>query len=122
MRYIIDRMKYIFDFGIVVALVLCIAIRFFVNESSWMVIIQYIGVGIAYSDLLMNSLKTVNQDAKKFKKILRLGCIGFAVYIFLAIFGAFGIIKCLAGSKAMDIITLLTLLFSLPQKLYLKLL
>lgn len=119
--YIINEMKYIFDLGTAIALIILIAIRFFSDEGSWMVVIQYIGLGIAYADLSVSSL-LVTVKTKKLKKILITVIVGMIIFIIAAILGSLGIVEGLADQRAMDIITLGTLLISLPQKLYLKLL
>lgn len=119
--YITSKMKYIFDLGTAIALLIFITIRVFSNEDPWMVVIQYIGLGIAYADLSMNFLLT-GKNTKGFKKILIAVILGMIIYIIIAILGSLSIIEPLADQRAMDIITLSTLFFSLPQKLYLKLL
>lgn len=119
--YITSKMKYIFDLGTATALLIFITIRVFSNEDPWMVVIQYIGLGIAYADLSMNFLLT-GKNTKGFKKILIAVILGMIIYIIIAILGSLSIIEPLADQRAMDIITLSTLFFSLPQKLYLKLL
>ena len=43
-------------------------------------------------------------------------------YISLAIVGSLNLVNWLCGSKAMDVVTLLTLLVSLPQNLYITIL
>ena len=115
--YIISKMKYILDIGICIALIIFIIVRLVVNESSWMVGIQYISLGIAYIDLSMEFL-LVTKKTKKFKKVLLVVIIGMTIYILIAILGSLQIF--LTTPKAMDVITLSTLLLSLPQKLYLS--
>lgn len=117
--YIISKMKYILDIGICIALIIFIIVRLVVNESSWMVGIQYISLGIAYIDLSMEFL-LVTKKTKKFKKVLLVVIIGMTIYILIAILGSLQIVEFLTIPKAMDVITLSTLLLSLPQKLYLS--
>lgn len=117
--YIISKMKYILDIGICIALIIFIIVRLVVNESSWMVGIQYISLGIAYIDLSMEFL-LVTKKTKKFKKVLLVVIIGMTIYILIAILGSLQIVEFLTTPKAMDVITLSTLLLSLPQKLYLS--
>lgn len=114
-------MKYLFDLGTVIALSVLIGIRLFSDEGSWMVVIQYIGLGIAYADLSVNSLLMTTKN-RKFKKTLITVIIGMIIFIIVAILGSLGKVGWLFDQKAMDVITLGTLLISLPQKLYLKLL
>lgn len=117
--YIISKMKYILDIGICIALIIFIIVSLVVNESSWMVGIQYISLGIAYIDLSMEFL-LVTKKTKKFKKVLLVVIIGMTIYILIAILGSLQIVEFLTTPKAMDVITLSTLLLSLPQKLYLS--
>ena len=107
--YIISKMKYILDIGICIALIIFIIVRLVVNESSWMV-----GIDLSMEFLL------VTKKTKKFKKVLLVVIIGMTIYILIAILGSLQIVEFLTTPKAMDVITLSTLLLSLPQKLYLS--
>lgn len=114
-------MKYIFDLCIFIALVILIGIRFWSDAGSWMVVIQYIGFGIAYADMFVNIL-LVTKETKNFKKVLIILLAGMLTVVAVALLGCLRIVEFLATQKAMDIITLGTLLISLPEKLYLELL
>lgn len=114
-------MRYILNLGTIFALILLILIRIFSNEGGWMVGIQYIGLGIAYLDLFSNILGTTKK-IKIFKKVLGIMILFMLICIIIAILGSLQIVGILAEQKAMDIVTLITLLLSLPQKLYLRLL
>ncbi|MCM1234237.1 MAG: hypothetical protein NC489_29385 [Ruminococcus flavefaciens] len=117
----IENMKYIFDLCIFIALVILMGIRFWKDSGSWMVVIQYIGFGIAYADMFVNVL-LVKKESKNFKKVLMILLAGMLIVVAVALLGCLRIVGFLATQKAMDIITLGTLLISLPEKLYLELL
>lgn len=114
-------MKYIMDIGIVVTLVILIVIRLVVDEGPWMVGIQYIGLMIAIIDLTYNVLSIMKQS-RHFKKFLIISLVIIIFSIVPSILGSLGLVKTFADTKAMDIISLITLMISLPQNFYLKLL
>ena len=114
-------MEYILDLGKVFTLIILIGLRLILKDGSWMVAIQYVGLGVAYADLVQGIL-TVTLKTKIFKKVLAMIILGMLIYIVVALLGSFRIVESLTSSKTLDVVTLGTLLISLPQKLYLNLL
>ena len=98
-----------------------IVVRILITNNSFMVSIQYIGLGIALFDLAANILYAVREN-KSFSKVLVIILILMAIYVLIAIVGCLNLVGWLSEPKAMDVITLLTLLASLPQGLYIMLL
>lgn len=117
-------MKILFDIGVSFGLLLLIIFRLInPDNTDHMIIIQYIGLGIALFDLISKSLRSIkHQSFKKFKAALAVSIILILTYVFIAILGCLKIIVCLSTPVAMDIITLLTLWLSIPQDLYIFLL
>ena len=109
-------MKYIVKTVIIVILFFLIFLRVKYDNSTALVIIQYAGLGVALGDLFVKLLK-VNHSA-------------ITIIIVLLLLVAFGIVTSLGISqmvpwlydaKAMDVISLLTLVISLPSDLYINL-
>lgn len=114
-------MKYIIDMVIVITLIILIGVRLIVNEGPWMVGIQYIGLMIAIIDLTFNVLSVMKQS-RFFKNILFTMILIMIFSIIISILGSLGLVEIFADTKAMDLVSLITLMISLPQNLYLKLL
>lgn len=114
-------MRTLLRIGTFFGLSILIVVRILVPNNSFMVSIQYLGLGIALLDLAVNILYSVREN-KSFGKILVITLILMVVYILIAIVGCLHLVEMLSESKAMDVITLLTLLASLPQDLYIMLL
>lgn len=114
-------MRTLLRIGTFFGLSILIVIRILFTDNSFMISIQYIGLGIALFDLAVSILSAVREN-KSFSKILVVILILMIIYIFIAIIGCLNLVAWFSGPKAMDVITLLTLLASLPQGFYIMLL
>lgn len=114
-------MRTLLRIGTFFGLSILIVIRILFTDNSFMISIQYIGLGIALFDLAVSILSAVREN-KSFSKVLVVILILMIIYIFIAIIGCLNLVAWFSGPKAMDVITLLTLLASLPQGFYIMLL
>ena len=114
-------MRTIIYIGTFWGLSILIVVRIFIPNNDFMTSIQYLGLGIAFLDLATNILYAV-KESKIFRKTLMMILLLMFAYISLSIVGSLNLFKWLCGSKAMDVVTLLTLLVSLPQNLYITIL
>lgn len=109
-------MKYIGKVVIIVILLLLICIRIIYDNSTALVIIQYAGLGVALIDLFLKLLK-VNRSVITI-------IIALLLLVTFGIFATLGIsqlVPWLYEAKAMDVVSLLTLMVSLPSDLYINL-
>lgn len=112
-----EFMKYIMKLVILFALIVLIGLRIFLDNSNAIVFIQYAGLGIAIFDFFGKLLR-INRSWV----VILVATIVALLLMLVAILGIAEIIPWLYDTKALDVITLLTLAISLPDELYLKLL
>lgn len=115
-----ENKKNIYDILIIAVLITLVIIRLFLrkNDCSWINAINFGGIIIAYASLYFE----IFSACKKLEKINYYTGISVFILIVLVVIEvlvAFNIIK--ISSLGNDVITLITLLISLPAKFYKKL-
>lgn len=110
----------IFHWGIIVFLLLLIFIRLFLPDGaySWINLINYLGLLIAFVSLIFDICNSCNHSNKFFSLVT----ISIILFTILVIIGALIFTNILTpSSKTNDFIMLLTLLISLPSQFYIQL-
>ena len=109
-------MKRTLNFLILVALGILLLIRFFCDKTEWIVEIQYIGMAISYMDLFVDIVKKLH-GRFRYNYVYMGFLVGAIIMIVIMLLAITVRVDCLVGSRTLDIVTILTLVFSLPKEL-----
>lgn len=112
-------MKKTFDFVIAFGLLILLGIRFCSNEAEWIAIIQYLGMMIAYADFFVE----INQELSERSKYKYIYLVLLVIALIMVIISLIAItvrVDCMVGPKALDLVTIMTLFFSLPKRLFVE--
>lgn len=112
-------MKKTFDLVIAYGLLILLAIRCCSNNAEWIVIIQYLGMMIAYADFFVETHKALSERSK-YKYIYLLLLVIALIMVTISLIAITVRVDCMVGSKALDLVTIMTLFFSLPKQLFIK--
>lgn len=109
-------MKRTLNFLILVALGILLLIRIFCDKTEWIVEIQYIGMAISYIDLFVDIVKKLH-GRFQYNYVYLGFLVGAIIMIVIMLLAITVRVDCLVDSRALDIVTILTLVFSLPKEL-----
>lgn len=112
-------MKRTFDFVIAFGLLILLIIRCCSDKTEWIAIIQYLGMMIAYADFFVEINKALSERSQ-YKYIYLVLLVMALVMVTISLIAITMRVDCMVGPKALDLVTIITLFFSLPKKLFVE--